>query len=95
MAVFATLGLLLLLQGPAMAADQVNINTATVEQLQAVKHVGAAIATAIVAYRTAHGVFRSLDELTAVKGIGAKTLEKIRPYLTAGMANPRNLLTGK
>ncbi len=80
---------LLLGQAPtAVAMDQVNVNTATIEQLQTVKHIGPKIAAAILAYREAHGDFRSLDELTAVKGIGTKTLEKIRPYLTVGPAGP-------
>lgn len=95
MAVLVALGVLLLWQGPAIAADQVNVNTATVEQLQTVKYIGATTAAAIVAYRTAHGMFKSLDGLTAVKGIGAKTLDKIREHLTVGMANPCNPCAGK
>jgi len=72
------------MQAPAYAAGQVNVNTATAEQLQEVKGIGAKTAAAIVAYREAHGVFSSLDDLAKVKGIGARTLEKIRPYLSVG-----------
>jgi competence protein ComEA len=75
-------------QVPAMATDQVNVNTATVEELQAVKGIGEKIAAAIVAYRKEHGPFKSLDELVHVKGIGEKTLEKIRGHLTLGNINP-------
>ena len=72
------------MQVPATAAGQVNVNTATAEQLQEVKGIGAKTAAAIVAYREAHGAFSSLDDLAKVKGIGAKTLEKIRPHLSVG-----------
>ena len=60
-----------------------NINTATAEELAAtLSGVGMSRAEAIVAYRTEHGHFSSLDGLTAVKGIGAKTLEQNRHLLT-------------
>ncbi len=78
------LAALLAMQVPATAAGQVNVNTATAEQLQEVKGIGAKTAAAIVLYREAHGAFSSLDDLVNVKGIGARTLEKIRPYLTVG-----------
>jgi len=49
-----------------------------------VKGIGAKTAAAIVLYREAHGAFSSLDDLVKVKGIGARTLEKIRPYPSVG-----------
>ncbi|MFQ5355296.1 MAG: ComEA family DNA-binding protein [Mariprofundaceae bacterium] len=75
-------------QMPAAAAGQVNVNTSSAEELQAVKGIGEKTAAAIVAYRTEHGSFKSLDDLVSVKGIGEKSLEKIRPLLTVGEANP-------
>jgi competence protein ComEA len=42
----------------------------------------------IVDYRTAHGAFKSMDELTNVKGIGLKTVEKNRDYIKLGGAAP-------
>jgi len=78
----ALLAMTLLVGLPAYASGQVNINTATVEQLQAVKGIGPKTAEAIVAYRNEHGAFKSIDELEKIKGIGEKSLEKIRGDLT-------------
>jgi competence protein ComEA len=41
------------------------------------------MAEAILAYRKDNGNFKSVDELTKVKGIGDKTLEKLKPFLLA------------
>lgn len=57
--------------------DRLDINTATVEQLQAVEGVGPAKAAAIVAYRDEHGPFRSMHDVLATPGIGPKTLRGI------------------
>ncbi|GAA4348986.1 ComEA family DNA-binding protein [Kangiella taiwanensis] len=63
--------------------SQVNINTASSSQLAAVlKGVGLKKAQAIIDYRQKFGPFKSIDELTAVKGIGAKTLEKNRAKIS-------------
>ncbi len=66
---------------PALAAEKVDINTATVEQLVEVKGIGEVLAKRIVEYRQANGDFKSLAELTQVKGFGDKTLEKLSPQL--------------
>jgi len=84
----AVAALFIVAQLPAQAADKVDVNTATVEQLQQVKGIGAKTAAAIVAYRKAHGPFASLDDLTGVKGIGKKKLEKLRDSLTAVTPGP-------
>ncbi|OZG52694.1 DNA-binding protein [Pseudoscardovia radai] len=63
-------------------AGKVNLNTATREELQTIKGVGPATAQKILDYRAAHGRFTSVDELLKIDGIGAKTLEKIRPEVT-------------
>lgn len=64
------------------AGGKVNINTATAKQLESVNGIGPVTAAKIIAYREAHGPFKSLSDLTKVSGIGAKTLEKIRDGLT-------------
>ena len=60
----------------------VNINTATEGELTALDGIGSSKARAIIVYREAFGKFASVDELTQVKGIGEKTLEKNRQRLT-------------
>ena len=64
---------------------EVNINAATVGVLASeLKGIGPAKATAIVRYREEHGAFDSVDALVNVKGIGVKTVEKLRAQLVAG-----------
>lgn len=60
----------------------ININTASVRELQKLNGVGAVTALAIIDYRDEHGDFGSADELINVRGIGQATLEKLRPYVT-------------
>ncbi|MFQ5982452.1 MAG: ComEA family DNA-binding protein, partial [Woeseiaceae bacterium] len=57
-------------------AGPVNINTADAETISAeLQGVGLSKAMAIVDYRKAHGPFKSVDDLTLVKGIGERTVE--------------------
>ncbi len=63
----------------AWAAEPVNINTASAEQIaESLKGVGLAKAEAIVAYREANGAFVHVDELVNVKGIGVRTVDQNR-----------------
>lgn len=67
--------LLLVLVAPAQAAAPVDINHADARTLAESMHgVGLVRAEAIVAYRTAHGPFRRVEDLVRVDGIGAKTI---------------------
>ncbi|MGE5598683.1 MAG: helix-hairpin-helix domain-containing protein [Bacteroidota bacterium] len=59
-----------------------HLNTATAADLQAVPGIGPALAARIVAYRKENGPFAEVDDLVHVPGIGARTLERFRPYLT-------------
>ena len=63
-----------------------NLNTADREALTSLETVGTAKAEAIIAYREAHGPFKSVDQFQEVQGIGAKTLELNRARLTVGTA---------
>lgn len=60
----------------------VNINTADQKELASLPGIGLVKAAAIVEYRTANGNFKTLDEIKKVKGIGGKTLEKLRDQIT-------------
>lgn len=87
---FASLLLSLMLAGGAIAADKVNINTATAAALdEALVNVGPSKAEAIVAYRKEHGAFKSAEQLAMVKGIGLKTVEKNRDRIQVGAAPTR------
>ncbi len=58
---------------------QVNINTASADEIaEALIGIGKKKAAAIVAYRKQHGDFISIEQLSNVKGIGEKTIEKNR-----------------
>jgi competence protein ComEA len=76
---------LLVAANVALCADAIDINQANAEQLaSAIDGVGEARAAAIVDYRTEHGPFRSVDELSLVQGIGQATVENNRDRLTVG-----------
>jgi len=75
--ILKSLILSLVLAAGAMAADKVDINTATAAELAATLNgVGDSKAQAIVAYRTENGPFKSAEQLAEVRGIGLKTVEK-------------------
>lgn len=61
-----------------------NINTATVQQLQTLPGIGAVKAQAIVDYREEHGPFRYVEDLRSVRGIGESILESVMDYITVG-----------
>jgi len=64
--------------GAAAQGPPLNLNTATVEQLDQLDGVGPATAQKIVAYRQAHGGFRAVSELDQVPGIGEKKLAALK-----------------
>jgi competence protein ComEA len=67
------------IEGPVGPVD---LNRATTADLDRLPGVGPATAAAIVAYREAHGAFRSIDELTDVPGIGPAKLAALRGLVT-------------
>ena len=72
----------LTLASPTFAASaQVNINSASAEQLTLLPRVGASVAARIVEFRKENGPFKSAEDLMLVRGIGEKTFEGMRSYV--------------
>ena len=63
--------------------ELLNINVASMEELQTLPNIGVQMAQRIIDHRTQHGRFDSVDALQNVKGIGVKTLEKLKPLVDA------------
>ncbi len=61
---------------------RVNLNTATQAELELLPGIGPAMAKRILEYRSTHGKFTSVDQLDSVKGIGTKTMAKLRPLVS-------------
>jgi len=73
----------------AIAAEPVDVNTATAEQLaEALNGVGESKARAIVEYRESNGLFTHIDELINVRGIGMATVDKNRDMLRVESTRP-------
>jgi competence protein ComEA len=71
-----------LLSAACWAAEPVNVNSASAEQIsENLKGIGLSKAQAIVAYREANGSFLHVDELVNVKGIGIKTVDQNRDLI--------------
>ncbi|MDT8273053.1 MAG: helix-hairpin-helix domain-containing protein [Desulfomonilia bacterium] len=64
------------------AQGTINVNTATMEELQWLPGVGEKIAQNIVDFRQANGPFASLDDLLKIVGIGERRLAEIKPFLS-------------
>jgi competence protein ComEA len=63
-------------------AGPVNVNSATLEQLESLPGIGPALGQRIIDYREQHGPYHTVDDLLNVSGIGDKTLEDLRPLVT-------------
>ncbi|MEO5703350.1 MAG: helix-hairpin-helix domain-containing protein [Gammaproteobacteria bacterium] len=68
----------------SFAADVVDLNTATQEQLESLTGVGPAKAKAIIDYRTKNGKFKTVDDLDNVKGFTTKGIDKLRDQASVG-----------
>ncbi len=69
---------------PAATPGLININTATVEELDSLPGIGPAIAQRIIDYRTENGPFAQTEDIMNVSGIGPATFEKIKDLITVG-----------
>jgi competence protein ComEA len=65
-------------------AALLNINTADEAQLTSLQGIGPSKAKAITQYRQEHGLFKTVDDLKHVPGIGDKTLAALKPFITVG-----------
>ena len=69
---------------PAKPAVVVNLNTATIAELETLPGVGSKMAARIIEYRQKKGPFKKIEELMNVQGIGEKNFLKLKPQLTVG-----------
>ena len=63
-------------------SGKININTASVTELDSLSGIGPTYANRIIEYRNANGGFKSIDEIKNVKGIGDKTFDKFKDKIT-------------
>ena len=64
------------------STEKVNLNTASVEQLQSVPGIGPSMAKRILEHRSKNGKFSKIEEILNVKGIGEKSFQKMKDRLT-------------
>ncbi|MHB8512150.1 MAG: helix-hairpin-helix domain-containing protein [Actinomycetota bacterium] len=69
-------------KGKAGPGTKVNINTASVNELETLPGIGPSLAQRIVDYRTQHGPFQTIDDLKKVHGIGPKKFDSLKDYIT-------------
>jgi comEA protein len=74
---------------PSQAAEnsgekKININTASVAELQELPRIGEKVAQRIVDFRKTHGKFKKIEEIMKVQGIGEKIFQQIKDRITIG-----------
>ena len=103
LATVLAIGVTVLISQPALAATQspapvaaaapskpaINLNTATLEQLETLPGIGRKTAERILEYRTKSGSFKRIEELMNVKGIGEKSFLKLKPLVTVAQRSER------
>ena len=67
-------------------AHPVDINTADASALESVPGIGKSLSQRILAFREKNGPFQSVDDLLKVQGVGEKSIQKLRPFLTVSKA---------
>jgi competence protein ComEA len=68
--------------GQLTGSGRVNLNSATLAELDGLPHIGPVLAQRILDFRTEHGRFASVDELNEVSGIGERTFADLQPLVT-------------
>jgi len=67
-------------------ARPVDLNTADSSALESVPGIGKSLSQRILAFRDKNGPFQSVNDLLKVQGVGEKSIQKLRPYLTVSKA---------
>jgi len=70
----------------ASEARPVDLNTADSAALESIPGIGKSLSQRIVAFREKNGPFATVDDLLKVQGVGEKSIQKLRPYLTVAKA---------
>ncbi len=65
-----------------MAAEKINLNTATLEELMTLERIGPKYAQRIIDYRETHGPFEKIEDIMKVKGIGPKAFDANKDIIT-------------
>jgi comEA protein len=76
-------------QAAAKAGDKVNINTASLEELQKLPRIGPQIAQRILDYRKENGSFKRVEDILKVRGVGEKMFEQLKDQITVGEATSK------
>ncbi|MGQ9800336.1 MAG: ComEA family DNA-binding protein [Candidatus Saccharicenans sp.] len=71
---------------PKAGTTKINLNTATVAELQTLPRIGPKVAQRIVDYRTQNGPFKKVEDIMKVRGIGEKVFNQIKDLITVGEA---------
>ena len=69
-------------QQDVRATARVNINTATLAELERLPGIGAGLATRIIAHRTRYGPFRRIEHLLIIPGISERRFAELRPFIS-------------
>ncbi len=73
-------------QAAAKSGDKININTASLEELQKLPRIGPQIAQRILDFRKENGNFKRIEDILKVRGIGEKVFEQLKDKITVGEA---------
>ncbi len=81
---FAAAAMVTLTAGSLSAGEKININTASAKELTQLDRIGPALAERIIRYREKEGAFKKSEDITRVKGIGARTFKGFSDRITVG-----------